>query len=246
MPDGLGAQKKKIAGVVDVVFCIDCTGSMQPCIDGLKANVGRFVETLKEPVQVDSNTVVKVQDWRARIVGFRDFDEDAEPLVADFEFVPEAEALRRQLGDPRIQATGGGDEPESALDAIYVAATQSDWRREGESRRFIVVFTDAPTKPELSPKTRPDPPRDVDIVCEALRTRRIKPVFIGRADPNFEAILERGIGADNPEDIKKVSRFAPTYEQAQELLGTAQMRDLLVELAKEVSSLSVPDDDVVL
>src|SRR5580698_678411 len=33
-------------GIVDVVFCLDASGSMAPCIDGVRRNIGAFIDGL--------------------------------------------------------------------------------------------------------------------------------------------------------------------------------------------------------
>src|SRR5215210_1857632 len=39
-------MKPGTKGVVDVVFCLDASGSMAPCIDGVRRNVGAFIDGL--------------------------------------------------------------------------------------------------------------------------------------------------------------------------------------------------------
>ncbi len=39
-------QTEKTKGVVDIVFLVDITGSMQHCIDALKANISAFIDSL--------------------------------------------------------------------------------------------------------------------------------------------------------------------------------------------------------
>jgi len=146
MNEGSPPPKKK-RGVVDIVFLMDATGSMEPCIDALKVNVTTFVESMCETSQMNP-----VKDWRAKVVGFRDFLEDDEPLV-DNPFVKEPTAIRSQLD--ALEAMGGGDEPESLLDAIYHVANmgQTDksaqepdpnkWRYRSHAARVVIIFSDA-------------------------------------------------------------------------------------------------------
>ena len=42
------SEGKKTKGVVDVVFLMDATKSMEPCIDALKDNVATFVDSMCE------------------------------------------------------------------------------------------------------------------------------------------------------------------------------------------------------
>lgn len=150
-------QQTKTRGVADIVFLIDVSGSMEPAIDALKANIGTFVESLSKG---DANNAAPVRDWRAKAVGYRDFeDPDAEPLV-DNPFVSDVEALRAQLAG--LRAEGGGDEPESLLDALFVISNMGQtekgaqsldparWRYRSDAARVVVVFTDASFKPTMT------------------------------------------------------------------------------------------------
>src|ERR1044072_765823 len=106
----MSEQTQKTKGVVDIIFLLDVTGAMQPCIDALKNNIGTFIDTLttKGP-----NNESPVKHWRAKAVGYRDFKTDPVPFV-DSEFVEDPSALKGQLA--ALRAEGGGDEPESLLD----------------------------------------------------------------------------------------------------------------------------------
>jgi hypothetical protein len=149
-------QASKVKGVVDIVFLMDVTGSMQSCIDALKTNISSFVDTLGS---TDANNGSPVKDWRAKVVGYRDFEEDAEPFV-DHPFVRDIAGLRSQLDS--LQASGGGDEPESLLDALYLVAgmeasadeqglEEADkWRHKHHAARVVVIFTDATFKETMA------------------------------------------------------------------------------------------------
>jgi hypothetical protein len=148
-------QGAKVKGVVDIVFLIDATGSMQPCIDALKANISTFIDTL---TSTNANNQAPVKHWRAKVVGFRDFAADQMFLI-DNPFVEGAAEVRSQLD--RITADGGGDEPESLLDALYHVATMEQtgkggqfdpakWRYRSDAARVVIVFTDAPYKEAMT------------------------------------------------------------------------------------------------
>ena len=38
-------------GVADVVFCLDASDSMKPCIDGVRTHIGSFLDGLKSDQQ---------------------------------------------------------------------------------------------------------------------------------------------------------------------------------------------------
>ena len=70
----MGNSDKKVKGVADIVFLMDATGSMGNCIQRLKDNVMVFFRSLTEKV-AGANSVVPIKDWRAKVVGFRDYEE---------------------------------------------------------------------------------------------------------------------------------------------------------------------------
>ena len=149
--------QKRPKGVVDIVFLVDVTGSMGPCLGALKTNIGTFVTTLTTQ---DSNNSCPVKDYRAKVVGYRDFDDPSAPPFEDNPFVKTTEALRSQLD--ALEANGGGDEEESLLDALCLIAkmdvspndpTADDptkWRPRRAATRVVIVFTDAPFKERMS------------------------------------------------------------------------------------------------
>jgi hypothetical protein len=97
------------------VFVVDVSGSMATCIDALRTNIEMFVDSLSRG---DANNAAPVKDWRGKVVGYRDFESaeaDGLPWIVDNPFVRDAGALKAQLAT--LQAVGGGDEPESLLDA---------------------------------------------------------------------------------------------------------------------------------
>jgi hypothetical protein len=170
-------QQSKAKGVVDIVFLIDATGSMQPCINALKENVARFIDFL---TQGGPNNQLPVRDWRGRVVGYRDLPADGESAwFVDNPFVRDPAQLKQQLST--LEATGGGDEPESLLDALYRLAnlgetakgTEEDpkrWRYRSSAARVVIVFTDASFHETLSiPEAKGGKVSDVKQNCSTHR-----------------------------------------------------------------------------
>jgi uncharacterized protein YegL len=142
----------KVKGVVDIVFLMDATGSMQSCIDRLKENLNVFIGTLTTK---DVNNSCPVKDWRAKVVGYRDAESDGNNWYEDNSFTKDAGELKLQLA--KLNADGGGDEPESLLDALYKVANMGQtgkqeteeatkWRYRSNAARVVIVFTDASFK----------------------------------------------------------------------------------------------------
>jgi hypothetical protein len=137
---------------VDIVFCIDVTGSMTPIIDQVKDNALRFYD------DVQSNLTAKgknVDQLRVRVIAFRDFAADGGAALDESPFftLPD-ERVRFSEFVNGLVAEGGGDAPESGLEAVALAI-DSPWTTTGDRRRqVIVVWTDQPAQP-LNPSVLP-------------------------------------------------------------------------------------------
>lgn len=137
---------------VDIVFCIDVTGSMTPIIDKVKANALRFYD------DVQSNLTDKgknVDALRVRVLAFRDFKADGAAALQESPFYP-LPTSQADFSDfvNGLLAEGGGDAPESGLEAVALAIS-SPWTTSGDRRRqVIVIWTDQPAQP-LDPSVLP-------------------------------------------------------------------------------------------
>lgn len=132
---------------VDIVFCIDATGSMSPVIDMVKKNVQRLPNDI---LQRASEKKKRIDNFRLRAILFRDYLADkAHAMEAtDFFRIPEQQELFNRIISG-VVVDGGGDEPEDGLEALAYAIS-SDWQKpeQGRKRRqIIVVLTDASTHP---------------------------------------------------------------------------------------------------
>jgi len=148
-------QKEKVKGTADIVFLVDSTGSMGPCIEAVKTKIGRFMDMLKVG---DANNAPKIKHWRARVVGYRDAVEDPpEEWYVDNPFVENIDDLKGQAN--ALEAKGGGEEAESLIDALKKLSEMEElpkgaaapfdqhrWRYYSEAHRIIIIFTDASYK----------------------------------------------------------------------------------------------------
>ena len=130
---------------VDLVLCIDMTGSMSPIIDRVKANAVSFSDDLRAALDEKGKVV---DPLRVRVIGFRDFYVDGDNAIqaSDFFTLPdENESFKDFVLN--LDVAGGGDEPESGLEALALAI-QSPWAKSGtKNRQLIVVWTDAGAHP---------------------------------------------------------------------------------------------------
>lgn len=199
----------KMKGVADIVFCFDCTASMTDIIDSVKNNVNKLIDGFKTYTDLD---------WRARAMGYRDFEVDEEYLINDKPFVENDEAaLKAQIGSIEAKEYTGGDDPESTLDAIWYAACKSDWR--SNCHKIVVVFTDEASK-GVNEKTIADIPgadADLDVLAQELNVNHIKLFLWGKKDPLYD-VLQKIPRADivqleDPENDFKNMNFDKVMEQ---------------------------------
>lgn len=178
----LNVQKVNKLGMklnVDVTVVIDVTGSMENMIEAIKRDVTNFRTLVFE--KLSQNLQKKRQDralnkMRVRVVAYRDYNYDWEaaqqpkhgPMLQscfyDLDDETEREALQNFVN--QLEATGGEDAPESALEALHYAIN-SDWDfSEGVAhRQVIMLFTDAPGLPLEDERnaTNPHYPTDANM-----------------------------------------------------------------------------------
>ena len=137
---------------VDMVFCIDATGSMEDT-DGKEERIINMVKKNALSFYGDFTNMMngkgkRVRQLRIRVVAFRDYIADGADamLVTDFFNLPQ-QASEFERCIKSIDAMGGGDIPEDGLEALAYAI-RSDWTTQGaKKRQVIVVWTDAGTHP---------------------------------------------------------------------------------------------------
>lgn len=109
---------------IDIVFVIDETGSMQPFIDAVKDNIKKFSGRLRS----------QGFDYQLGLVRFTDEITWSSPDLTD-----DVAMFEQWVGV--IQAAGGGDIPENALEAMK-AATNIKYRP--IAIKLAILVTDAP------------------------------------------------------------------------------------------------------
>jgi hypothetical protein len=159
---------KGLRYAVDICFCIDVTGSMSPILDRVKDNALGFYDDVQKNL---TDKGKNVDELRVRVIAFRDFKADGAAALQESSFytLPAeqpgfAEFVRGLVPE------GGGDAPESGLEAVALAIN-SGWTTGGDRRRqVIVVWTDSPAQP-LTGEPAPAPytdkiPRDFSALTD--------------------------------------------------------------------------------
>lgn len=130
---------------VDLVLVVDLTGSMSPILDAVKSRAVSFHDDIRAALAAKDK---EIDNLRVRIVGYRDIFVDGDQSFDAsrfFELPSESDAFADDVRT--LRASGGGDEPESGLEALALAI-RSDWTSEGtRQRQVIAVWTDASTHP---------------------------------------------------------------------------------------------------
>ena len=162
----IGDQTPRIGGTkvdVDIVFVIDCTGSMEPFLSMVKDKAKTLHKDIMEGLKQKSRLV---NTLRIRVVAFRDYyfdwvDPENPPMTeSEFYTLPEDQEEYEAFVD-KLDFAGGLDEPESALEALHLAFN-SKWLVNPEitkRRQIIMLFTDASAHP-LDDPMRSDPEKN--------------------------------------------------------------------------------------
>ncbi|MEJ2037428.1 MAG: VWA domain-containing protein [Desulfosarcinaceae bacterium] len=129
--------------LVEVVFVLDTTGSMNDLIDAAKTKIWSIANTL---ASADPSPEI-----RMGLVGYRDrgdaYVTALTPLSQDLDAVY-ADLMK-------FRADGGGDTPESVNQALYEAVTRSPWSpTERKAYRAIFLVGDAPPQMNYSNDVR--------------------------------------------------------------------------------------------
>ncbi len=130
---------------IDIVFAIDVTGSMGEALSNAKKMAIGLHKRLNDGMIKKTK---EIETLRARVITFGDLFDEGEEAIKWTKFFNLPEENEDFCGFINgLEAAGGGDEPESALEALWLAI-RSPWRKVSyKSRQIIVLFTDASAHP---------------------------------------------------------------------------------------------------
>lgn len=159
-------METKLTYNVDMVFCIDTTGSMGMLLDTVKNNALNFYDDVTKKMAEKGKVINQL---RIRIISFRDYlaDHENAMLVTGFFNLP-AQNVDFEKCVRGLHPMGGGDEPEDGLEALAYAI-RSDWDTTAMKRRqVIVLWTDASTHELGFGKSDPNYPANMAKNFEEL------------------------------------------------------------------------------
>lgn len=188
-PDSRGPSSVRglLRYLVDIVFLFDATGSMGPFMRAMQDLVIGFV------LDLEANNI----DAALGLVEYRD-EKIGEPTIVHG-MAKTAEEFRGWIS--ALDAHGGGDEPESGIDAGYAAMDRISFR--DRAARIFVWITDASSHdPGENGRTIEDLPRD-------LASRKILAYVIGPELPGYLNLAGHTGGLfyridKNPEEFRRI------------------------------------------
>lgn len=128
----LNKSSIKPIGQADIVFAIDTTGSMGDEINNVVLNIETFVDQLREKYSVRANFA---------LIDYKDITEgEATNIIENKSGVWYSNVSEFKKAVANLRVNGGGDTPETAIDAL-ATATNLDFRQ--NANKFIVLITDA-------------------------------------------------------------------------------------------------------
>jgi hypothetical protein len=149
MSETPGQYSGNLRYAVDIVLCIDTTMSMRPVLENVKSSALSFHERLSTVMAEKGKGISQL---RVKVIAFRDYGDRADDALEETGFLQlPASAGAYEDFVRRLEPRGGGDAPESGLEALALAV-RSPWEKGLDRRRHVVVvFSDAPAHPLRSP-----------------------------------------------------------------------------------------------
>jgi hypothetical protein len=207
-------------------------------MEALKLNINVFLDEL-------TGEQSPLRDWRGKVVTYRDEKVDGSNWFEDNPFVQNDNAsLKAQLGT--LRAGGGGDDPESLLDALHIVSSigQSEkgaqeidpymWRYRSDAARVVIVFTDATYHPTMSYSDGSG--GTVDDVVNKLMAEKIILILYAPDEASYDDL--QAVDKCVWEPIPSVSgSYAIGLEEYTK--DRTNFQNALINLAKSVST-SVP------
>jgi len=225
-PSGQGPVVQK-RPPVDIVFVVDTTGSMEPYIEGVKLKITEFADALS----------AQGTDFRLGLVDFKDLIL-SEPMVT-YPFTNDVGRFRSYAQAMHDNFGGGGDYPESSLEAIMKAAENSGaLKYRDEAERMLILITDAP--PHIKGQDGLTEGHTLDEVKRQL-TRTQTTLFA--ITDNLTKCKEPYRASVSVEDfLFTISDMGSAYEtEATALAGRNALANVLTKVASRITDITLQE-----
>lgn len=175
-------KPEKKAPIVEVVFCLDTTGSMGGLLEGAKQKIWSMVNQIAGGKPTP--------ELRIGLVAYRDKGDNYVTQITDL--TDDLDSIHGKLKEFRAQ--GGGDFPEHVNQALDDAVNKIKWSKEKNTLRVIYLVGDAPPHMDYTDDVKyPDTckkAKELGIIINAVQCGN-------NADTtkSFTDIAEKGGGA---------------------------------------------------
>lgn len=205
----------KDAPKIEVVFCLDTTGSMSGLIAAAKEKIWAIANTLA--------TSKPTPEIKMGLVGYRDRGDKYVTRVTDLS--DDLDAIYKEL--MAFQAQGGGDTPESVNQALHEAVTKIKWSTDDQTYRVLFLVGDSPPHMDYQDDVK------YQKTCELAAKRAIMINTIqcgnrGTTTPIWRDIAKRAEG-----------QFFRVEQSGGAILAATPYDDDLAELGKKLDATRV-------
>jgi hypothetical protein len=221
---------------VEVVFCLDTTGSMGGLIEGAKQKIWSICNQIAGGKPTP--------DLKVGLVAYRDRGDDY--ITKVFDLSDDLDAIHGHL--KKFDANGGGDTPESVNQALHDAVHKIKWSDDKKTLKIIFLVGDAPPHMDYKDDVKyPDTCKkavEKNIIVNTIQcgldaeTTRVWREVAVKAEGSYAAIPQSGgvVAIATPYDAKlgEINRSLAGTTLA---YGTRAMRAETSAKASEAESL---------
>jgi hypothetical protein len=231
---------KKVKPKVEVVFCLDTTGSMTGLIASAKAKIWAVCNQIAGGKPTP--------DLKVGLVAYRDKGDDY--ITKVFDLSDDLDAIHGHL--KTFQAAGGGDTPEHVNQALYDAVHKVTWSADKKTLKIIFLVGDAP--PHMDYKDDVKYPEtckkavEKDLIINTIQcgadaecTKYWRDIAV-RSEGSFAAIPQDGgvkVAVTTPYDVR-LARINSELATSTLVYGGATMRAKGEAKKDEARALSGP------
>jgi ribosomal protein L32 len=190
-------QKRMVPDGLAVCLDVDATGSSQSFEGGIKGNI---------PLLIDGIIAEGVKNARFSILEHRDEDYGERPIL--YPETSDPEEVKRIVREMKFQ--GGGDAPETHLQAAEKALREVAWSNKRSERNIYVAFWNADAKP-LKGGTVSDLANSFRSPAEGTH-RLIDVILVAQSEPMVKEFAD-AVGAEfipistdpTPDEMKRIT-----------------------------------------
>ena len=170
----------------DIVFCIDASGSMMPCIDAVRNNIEKLLEGLQSDVQTTWDVrfdFLAFHDSKDGVHWYRSVALEGCPLIdAIYKGIDTGKFFTKDMAAFKAGLKGIEVEGEEQQLLALDIAMDFPWRSSDGCHRVVVLLTDEPVETGVFVKEQTS---KVDTLIAKVMDKRIKLFIIAPESESF-------------------------------------------------------------